>query len=330
MDFLNHRFWRQYFAHLIHSWRGKVLVCVLCFTIFPAAAESSAPDKQNVFFLSGKATSDYVEIVDTIKSQLEAQFPSRYHFTEYYQNQAVTVGAELLDASVIVTVGTAAAEAAYSRQPAVPILSVLITESAFVSAATQYYGSVENAFSQKVSAISLNQPTLRSIKLAKLLVPSAETIGVMLGPASLSARSDLNDKIVEHELSPNFVGINQIDNPINKLEPVFRQCDVFVPLPDSRLINVATAKWILHLSYRYKVPVIAFSKAYLRAGALTAIYSSPENVAMQSVDWFFGEEQNNRSGRLFSPTYFSINFNYSVAAHLGITLEDTSFYAEKL
>ena len=105
---------------------------------------------------------------------------------------------------------------------------------------------------------------------------------------------------------------------------------MFVPLPDSRLINVATAKWILHLSYRYKVPVIAFSKAYLRAGALTAIYSSPENVAMQSVDWFSGEEQNNRSGRLFSPTYFSINFNYSVAAHLGITLEDTSFYAEKL
>jgi ABC-type uncharacterized transport system substrate-binding protein len=125
-----------------------------------------------------------------------------------------------------------------------------------------------------------------------------------------------------------FVTISAKDNPIHKIEPVLSRSDVFIPVPDSRLINIATAKWILHLSYRHKVPVIAFSQSYLKAGALAAIYSSPQNVAEDTTQWLI----NNRDaivGSLYKPTYYSLSFNTSVAANLKIKLKSEQFYRDQ-
>ena len=132
-------------------------------------------------------------------------------------------------------------------------------------------------------------------------------------------------------MTPEFVTIDAKDNPITKIEPVIRNTDVFIPVPDSRLINIATAKWILHLSYRHKVPVIAFSRTYVKAGALAAIYSSPDNVAMQAVELLAGAAmEGSKTGQAYPPKYYSIHFNYSVAASLNVPIKSEQHYREQL
>ena len=107
--------------------------------------------------------------------------------------------------------------------------------------------------------------------------------------------------------------------------------DIFIAVPDSRLINVATARWILQLSYRHKVPVIAYSKTYLNAGALAAIYSSPENVGMQAAELILSNDTlSAETGGVHLPYYFSVQFNASVAAHLNIRLKNKQFYLDQL
>ena len=91
-----------------------------------------------------------------------------------------------------------------------------------------------------------------------------------------------------------IVKVSATENPILIIEPVIKKSDIFIPVPDSRLINIATAKWILQLSYRYRVPVIAYSMAYLNGGALAAIYSSPENVGRQTADLIIAGEKHFR------------------------------------
>jgi len=119
-----------------------------------------------------------------------------------------------------------------------------------------------------------------------MLMPSASNVGLMLGPASLPRLEEFGNHVSNAGMNPILVAVNARDNPIKVLEPAIKRADVFIPVPDSRLINISTAKWILQLSYRYKVPVVAYSRAYLKAGALAAVYTSPENVAHRYLSWW--------------------------------------------
>jgi putative tryptophan/tyrosine transport system substrate-binding protein len=75
--------------------------------------------------------------------------------------------------------------------------------------------------------------------------------------------------------------------------------------------------------------IIAFSKSYLKAGALAAIYSSPVDVARDTVDWFANPRASTVGG-LYKPTHYSLNFNKSVAANLQIELKPDQFYRDHL
>ena len=312
------------------GWLSCVLFAVSMLCVFDTSA-----DTRNLLFFVSKPATDYLEVLNTVKQGLEEQFPGQYHTTVEFisrdKSSAGEIQGEIESADLIVTIGTAAADTAYQYQPNVPILSALITESSFIALAGKYYGSVEQALARRVSSISIDQPTSRSARLAKLLLPAAKKVGVMLGPSAVGRQTELTDIISAAGMQPQFVRIGARDNPIHKIEPVLRDSDVFIPVPDSRLINLATAKWILHLSYRHKVPVIAFSRTYLKAGALAAIYSSPENVAMQTLELIAETaESPDRAGRAYTPKYYSIHFNYSVAATLNVPLRKEKFYRQRL
>ena len=296
----------------------------LCLLIF-SCSYSFADREVNVLFVASKSTVDYIEVLDSVKRQLETENSQGYAFNTRFRPSEIDLKNDLSAADYIVTVGTTAADAIYRAKPKAPIISVLITENAFLVLAEKHYGSVEKAFAAQVSSICLDQPVTRSIQLARLLIPDVSKVGVMLGPASADRQDELSQYIVGSGLQPQLVAINAKDNPIHKIEPVLSRSDVFIPISDSRLINIATAKWILHLSYRHKVPVIAFSKSYLEAGALAAVYSSPSDVARDTAEWLLnvGELE---AGGLYKPNHYSLNFNQSVAANLKIKLKAEQTY----
>jgi putative tryptophan/tyrosine transport system substrate-binding protein len=299
-------------------------LAILCLLIF-SCCYSFADRKDNVLLVASKSTVDYVEVLNSVKRQLEAENSQGYAFNTRFHSSEIDLKNDLSAADYIVTVGTTAADAIYKAKPNAPIISVLITENAFLVLAEKHYGSVEKAFAAQVSSICLDQPVNRSIQLAKLLISDVSKVGVMLGPASADRQVELSHYIVSSGLQPQFVAINAKDNPIHKIEPVLSRSDVFIPISDSRLINIATAKWILHLSYRHKVPVIAFSKSYLKAGALAAIYSSPEDVAQDAAEWLI-KAKGKTVGNLYKPAHYSLKFNKSVAGNLKIKLDTEQFY----
>ena len=308
--------------------RAIVIRLASLFLLVFTCSYAFADRKAHILFVASKPSADYVEVLNSVKQQLQKQGPESYEFNTRFRTSELSLETDLAAADFVVTVGTAAADMAFSSKPKVPIISVLITENAFSVLAEKHYGSMEAAFAAQVSSICLDQPVTRSIQLAKLLVPDSSGLGVMLGPASHHRQAELSKYITESGLRPQLVSIGAKDNPIHKIEPVLSRSDVFIPLSDSRLINIATAKWILHLSYRHKVPVIAFSKSYLKAGALAAIYSSPADVAKDTVEQLVKTE-NTAVGGLHKPAHYSLEFNQSVAANLKIKLKTEQFYRDQ-
>ncbi|TNE76121.1 MAG: hypothetical protein EP334_09005, partial [Gammaproteobacteria bacterium] len=112
------------------------------------------------------------------------------------------------------------------------------------------------------------------------------------------------------------------DNPVAVLRPLVQDSDVFIALPDQAILNRAIAKWILHLGFQQKVPVIGFSRAYTSAGALASIYTAPEDVGRQAGEMIAAASERDWSQppQMQYPRYFTLSTNPAVARSLGINL----------
>ena len=96
-------------------------------------------------------------------------------------------------------------------------------------------------------------------------------------------------------------------------------------MADPVVSNRRTVQNLLLTTYRQRVPVFAYSKAYVKAGALAAVYSTPEHIGKQAGElvadilrkgsWSLPKPQH--------PKYFSVEVNREVAKSLGIRVPGT-------
>ena len=312
---------------IYHLIKVQGIVLLLLFSVSNQTFAHPVAEPTHVSFVVSRTSEPYQKVVAGVQAAL---FNNHYSFSEIHQSAINDIENALVTADIIVTVGAGAAAQVMSLNPTVQVIASLITDSAFASLAEKHYGSTKAAFSAGVSLICLDQPVQRSIKLAKALIPEARSAGLMLGPASHQNAGMLSSQVKKAGMVSEIVKVSATENPILIIEPVIKKSDIFIPVPDSRLINIATAKWILQLSYRYRVPVIAYSQAYLNGGALAAIYSSPENVGRQTADLIIEGKRISDNGGRHRPAYFSVEFNSSVAAYLGVDLKPKQYYLDWL
>ena len=285
-------------------------------------------DPKQITFVVSRWSDPYTQVVAAVQDNLPQE---NYVAQTIHHDASDAIDRYLASTDIVIAVGASATAELMRRQSGVKMFAVLITDSAFSSLAKKYYGSKQAALEAGVSVVCLDQPVQRSIELAKLLLPGAEKAGLMLGPASHEHIETFTQQVNIAGMTPNIAKFSVQENPILVIEPVLSQSDIFISVPDTRLINIATAKWILQLSYRHRVPVIAYSKAYLKGGALAALYSSPANVGRQTAELLLNSLQSpDVESGAHMPAYFSIDFNDSVAAFFDLDIESEDFYIKKL
>ena len=293
-------------------------------------SHSFANETKNILFIVSKDTASYIQIVESIKTNINStQEGVAFSLLQKDAQNRVQLAMEKSD--LIVTLGSGAAEIAMGKKTGKKLIASLITESAFLALAEQYYGSKSEALNAGAGVVVIDQPLQRSIKLAAKVLPDLNHVGLMLGPSSKAKAPIFDKQLRDAGLTPKILSIATKDNPIHKIDPVMKVADVFIPVADSHLINVTTAKWILQLSYKYRVPVIGFSNNYVDAGALAAVYSSPDNVAKQTAEIIIEIlEDDYQNNKIHSPKYCTLKFNKNVAWHLGMKIRDESYYTDGL
>jgi ABC-type uncharacterized transport system substrate-binding protein len=94
-------------------------------------------------------------------------------------------------------------------------------------------------------------------------------------------------------------------------------------LPDPVVFNSQTAANILTAAYRRQVPLTGFSPAYVKAGALLALYSTPAQVGTRGGELL----RQAMTGRPLlppqSPREFVVAVNQNVARSLGLALDES-------
>ncbi|MFT5504073.1 MAG: putative ABC transport system substrate-binding protein, partial [Gammaproteobacteria bacterium] len=170
--------------------------------------------------------------------------------------------------------------------------------------------------------IYLDQPLDRYIALSQYLL-NPSNIGLLT-----SSAINFEGKTLDL-LNKRFTGITQY-HPENRaqllptLRVLLQKNDLLLLLPDSSIINRDTLKGVLLTTYRKLKPVISYSPAHVKSGALASVYSSPIDIGRHIADVI----NQLRSTTAPMPEvnqparYYSIIKNDHVAHALGIQLPE--------
>ncbi len=177
---------------------------------------------------------------------------------------------------------------------------------------------------RKISAIYLDQPFSRQLDLLRLALPNAKRIGVLWGPGSAMLAPALASAAAARGLQI-FSATLRPGQPIYpSLARVLDHSDTLLAVADPLVYNGNTIENILLASFHARVPLIAFSPAYVRAGALLALYSTPAQIGAQAGRIARAVL---RGGQLPAPQYpaqFTVAANRHVALALEINLDEVA------
>ena len=221
---------------------------------------------------------------------------------------------KLRASDLFIAVGMKAASELASRD--VNTLNVLVTRAGYdkLLHVTVQHGKAR-------SAVFLDQPLERQVALLLAALPDTQHVGVLY----VAPQPDL--QILRHLLADKNIrlhdqAMDHTHSLNDALEDVLNESEVLFVLPDSEVYNAGTIRNILLTAYRKKVPLVGISQAYVKAGALCAVFTTPEQVAGQTAGLI---ERYAESGKLPAPQYpsdFEVSVNMQVAHSLEIHIKD--------
>ncbi len=178
-----------------------------------------------------------------------------------------------------------------------------------------------NVLLENHQVLFVDQPLYRFVNLAQIAFPSINTLGYLHGDVSVKHMDELRQATVAHNIQLDDASLQSGRRLTKILDKLMLGSDVVLALPDPFLFNRRTVQSLLLASLRRKTPLIAYSESYVKAGALLALYSSPEQIGQHTA-----ELVNCLTGACGTgsqehyPRYFSVQVNNVVARQLGYVL----------
>lgn len=246
----------------------------------------------------------YSTVAEAIKQQLA---PS----VSLHEWQADTLPAALPEDDLLVAIGTKALKTLLQRNLQQPMLASFLPRRS--------YEETQQSFTHNgnISAVYLDQSMALQLRLIKQLAPHTTTIGSVFGPSSQADSARLYSAAYEQDLELHTVALNPDDNPIAVLQPIIEQSDLFLAIPDQSAFNRASAKWSLFIALRARKALIGFSEKYVDAGALAAVYSTPEQIGRQTAEAVDNYLENGIFPAPAHPRYFTVKVNDNTARLIG-------------
>lgn len=301
---------------LLLSPARSLRVWVMVMALLPLAGHASG-----VLVLASRAGGAYEEVIDSIKAEVARSTELRVQ----YLASATTAWKPSEAPSLVVTVGVDAASAAMQGvDPNTPVLCVLIPRIAFEALVAAKKDG------RKPSAIYLDTPPHRQLELIRQLLPQARNVGVVLGNVSLRDKDMLKSAARDRGLNL-LSDLAQRDSELYPvLKSVLAESDVFLAVPDPVVINASTAQNVLITAFRSQVPVIGYSASYVKAGALAAVYSTPQQIGLEAGQIIKTQQRSNSLPAPKHPKYFLVGVNASLMRTLGMPAADEQTLEQRL
>lgn len=273
-----------------------------------------------VLFVSSERSGAYEETIAAISAALAPGVAAAD--IAIMETQHVTPGA-LAGSRIIVTVGAEAAQAVAEQAPRQPVLHTLLPRESFENLPAPPGAG-------RRSAVFLDQPVQRQIALLVEALPEWRQLALLAGPRSQHLAARLAAAAREQQMVVTIENIATDREIYPALERLLAERAILLALPDRVVFNSYTIQNILLTSYRHRSPLIGFSPAYVRAGALLGLFSTPAQISEQAAEAIRTVLAGGTLPPPQAPRQFEVGINQNVARSLGITLEPAEDIAARM
>ena len=242
-----------------------------------ASPDSACAESGRIVVLSGQDLKPYQDVLAGLQQSLTKQGINLA--VEIHAAQGAPSTANVIEdikkngARLVVTLGSAATQAAVREVGQVPILATMIVTADDIKAASN------------ATAVLLDFPLDLQMQWLHRIVPAANTVGVLFNPKE-------NQTKVNHALriaKKNGLSLvtQAVDTPRalpDALENLSRHVDALWGISDSVVMTPQTAEPILLSTLRNKVPLAGLSASWVKAGALYALDRDYLDIGNQCGD----------------------------------------------
>lgn len=303
-------------------WRVRCLLLSL-WLVFYSCAHVQAQTQAKVVIVSSQRSAAYMEASEALLAELERAGVSRYEMLQVTAEELLA--GVPLSPQLFVALGAAAAQALAKTEFRVPVLCTLLPRSSF----EHILGEVGRKSSGQFSAVYLDQPPSRQLALIRQALPTVRRVGVLWGAESQAQAPALRGQARSNGIDLVEVNVGERTPVFPALKQVLEDAEVLLALADAHIYNSNSLQNILLTSFRARVPLVAFSPAYVRAGALMAVHVTPAQLGEQAAVIARGVLLQGKA--LPSAAYsahFSVAINEHVAHSLGLTLNAKTLEAQ--
>jgi putative ABC transport system substrate-binding protein len=248
-------------------WLVALALPLLLFVMHDGQRIAQAQTRTRVVALVSHDAPPYKEALAALQQQLSAPGvqvdPYLMQGDGRAANNAIQAARD--GASVLITLGTAATQAAVSAELNTPIVAALVFNSDMLKRPT-------------VTAVTLDMPVETQFDWLRKILPEQHTVGVLYNPRENQQRVDAAARIAQAR------GLKLLARPVETpqdlpaaLDGLSRQIEVLWTLTDNVVISSQTAQPILLFCFRNKIPLVGLSSTWVKAGAL------------YSLDWDYGD-----------------------------------------
>lgn len=286
-----------------------ILLCIMAGAATPAEVAIVLSEKGGV----------YSEMADEMRSQLAAETKVSLHDTATLGSLAGS------KPDFLVAVGAKAAQALAARPAPTPLLVTLLPRTAF-----EQLAAGRKRGDRPMSAVFLDQPFARQLNLIRLALPGAKRIGILLGADSHPHFHELNVAAMDRQLHIQALQVEKGQDIAWTLQRLLPDIDLLLALPEPAVFNAGTIQMILLSAYRQQIPMVGFSAAYTRAGAILSLHSTPQQIARQAGDMLRIALSSGRLPAPQPPREYQVSTNPHVARSLGLAIESEQRLLQRL
>lgn len=299
------------FLHLLRCTCALIACCIGMGSIWAA----------ELIVLSSDRSPGYSEAAQTIASEWMRSGPDKPEVQVLYlTDPGALESPQLGTARTIVTLGSEALSRLLLRDLRTPVIAALIPRAGF----ERVLRELPKRPMAPVAALYLEQPFPRQIELLRLALPEAKKVGVLWGMESGLQAGNLLSSLNARGLEMVSGYVGGTVNLFIGLKAVLDGTDVLLAVPDPQVYNGSSISNVLLATYRARVPVVAFSPAYVRAGALLSLHSTPRQIGVQAAA--MAKVQWTAAGSVSSqyPADYTVVLNEHVARSLGLSLDEAA------
>jgi ABC-type uncharacterized transport system substrate-binding protein len=213
---------------------------------------------------------------------------------------------EARETQVVVAVGSRALAELHAHRTALPVVAAMVLRSPEPEGAGQ---------------IDLDVPLGAQLAAVRTLLPHATRAGIVRKPGRPAVTAEALESLARKE---GFtLAVADCDGPGRLLKAVLSlkgKVDFLLCFPDPDLYNALTIQPLVMAAIEYRMPIVGFSPAFVRAGAAAGVYADYRALGRQAAEMALRLRRGEASGGEEYPSRLHVSVNQRVTRLLGLDL----------